>query len=159
MPGIEAPPLVYPSKRDAWLTVVLWVAAGAMLFAANDVWSSADPFVFRLGFGATMAAMAGFTIWILYSTSYMLAETELTARSGPFRWRVPLDAIDSVTTTRSPLSAPACSLDRLNVRYGGRRVGLMVSPADKEGFLRDLRLRCPHLIEDGPGLSRRGTSP
>jgi hypothetical protein len=46
-----------------------------------------------------------------------------------------------------PLSSPACSLDRLLLRYGSRRI--MISPADKIGFLAELQLRCPRVRQIG----------
>jgi hypothetical protein len=40
-----------------------------------------------------------------------------------------------VEETRNPLSSPALSLDRLKITYGnGKRI--MISPADKIGFLK-----------------------
>ena len=54
--------------------------------------------------------------------------------SGPFRWRVPIADIQSVTPTRSLWSAPALSLDRLRINYGNGRC-ILVSPADKQGFM------------------------
>lgn len=71
---------------------------------------------------------------VMFGTSYTIDRRVLTVRSGPFRWKVPLDEIESVEATRSPLSSPALSLDRLRVRYGKRR-SILVSPADKERFL------------------------
>ncbi len=72
---------------------------------------------------------------LLIGTHYTVDRGELKIISGPFRWKVSIDEITSVEPTRSPLSSPALSLDRLRIRYGkGRRV--LVSPADKEGFLR-----------------------
>jgi hypothetical protein len=47
---------------------------------------------------------------------------------------VPIDSIEKVEATRSPLSSPALSLDRLRINYGKRRI--MVSPSDRAGFLR-----------------------
>jgi hypothetical protein len=79
-------------------------------------------------------------------------------RGGPFRWRIPLAAIVSVTPTRNPLSSPACSLDRLRITHRGPRGerGLLVSPASKTGFLDALARRCPELSRTTDGLAPRG---
>ncbi len=72
---------------------------------------------------------------ILIATYYVVDKEVLRIVSGPFRIRVKLDEIDSVKATRNPLSSPALSLDRLMIRYGNKR-RVMVSPADRNGFLR-----------------------
>ena len=143
---LEAPAAVYEAKRDLWLVAVLWGVNVAMLFAAADVWRSAEPLGLRLPFALLMVAATFLVIWILYGTRYVLAGNEMVALCGPFRAVVPLAEIEEVRPSRSPLAAPAPSLDRLEIRHSGRRLGLLVSPADKEGFLADLKLRCPRLV-------------
>ena len=71
---------------------------------------------------------------MLVGTHYTVSGNTLRVACGPFRWKVPLDAIQSVEATRNPLSSPALSLDRLRIHYGRRRI--MVSPSDKAGFLK-----------------------
>jgi len=58
----------------------------------------------------------------------------LEIRSGPFKWTIPLDAIKKVDPSRSLLSSPALSLDRLRIQYGGGK-SILVSPNDRDGFL------------------------
>ena len=57
-----------------------------------------------------------------------------------------LNGIDSITPTRSPWSSPACSLDRLKIVYGISQQSIMISPADKSGFLSAIVQQCPSLI-------------
>ena len=38
-------------------------------------------------------------------------------RSAFLRWRIPIGDIESITPTRNPLSSPALSLDRLEIRH------------------------------------------
>ncbi len=70
-------------------------------------------------------------------TYYAVDKNVLRVVSGPFRWKIPIDQITSVTPTRTVLSSPAMSLDRLKIEYGKLRP-MIVSPADKKGFLRAL---------------------
>lgn len=72
---------------------------------------------------------------ILVGTHYTVDKKTLKIVSGPIRLRVSLDDINSVKATRNPLSSPALSLDRLMINYGKNRK-VMVSPADKRGFLK-----------------------
>ena len=73
--------------------------------------------------------------WVVFSTAYKVDRGILKITSGPFRWKVPIDQIHSVEATRSPLSSPALSMDRIRIRYGKNR-RVMVSPADRAGFLK-----------------------
>lgn len=88
------------------------------------------------------------------STSYTVTDERLIIRSGPFRWRVVLDAIHSVEPSHSLLSSPAVSLDRLRVRYGPSRRSVLISPDDTERFLWDLAVRAPGLELVGDRLRR-----
>lgn len=124
----------FPSKIDAWL-----IAAGFAGMTAAVV-AIGFSLYFEPGSPATiLALLLVLLVFALVASTFLYTYYEvdrdtLTVRSGPFRWRVPLDAIDSVKPTRSPLSSPALSLDRLDIRYGKRRI--MVSPADRRGFLK-----------------------
>ena len=72
---------------------------------------------------------------VFRNTYYEVTNTDLRVVSGPFRWTIPLSDITDVQPTRNPLSSPALSLDRLKVSYGKRKF-VLVSPADKDGFIR-----------------------
>lgn len=83
---------------------------------------------------ATLLIGVGLPLWVFLGTAYRVDGQTLNVRSGPFRWSVPLRDIQSVRDSRSTLSGPALSLQRLEIVYGaGRR--LLVSPADRTAFL------------------------
>jgi hypothetical protein len=145
---------VFETKRDSWLVALSWASAFGMLFAAMALWRAPVPFAFRLLMGVLLVAMAAFVIWVLYGTRYTLTDSVLVARSGPFRWVIPLEEILEVFPTRNPLSSPACSLDRLCIRYRSRPSGIMISPKDAEGFLRELAARSPGLLRKGDRVLR-----
>ena len=67
---------------------------------------------------------------------------------------VPLAEIDSVIPVHNTLSGPACSMDRLHIRYHHADRDLLVSPEDKPAFLRALIERCPHLMLAGDRVIR-----
>jgi hypothetical protein len=136
----------YPSKVDGWLGVLIAVAI-AIEVVIGVLFLVAPPTsrVAGLLIAAVCFAVAGMIAWIVLGTRYEVGDGALLARSGPFRFRVPLEGIREVRPTRNPISAPACSLDRLQIDYevGGRSRWLLVSPKDKEGFLRALRDAIP----------------
>lgn len=144
--------MTYYSKKDWWLFGLVWVVVLGLL--AVGLFNLYAPFgnpalgreLVRAGLGAMLAVLL-----TTYPLNYEITETELVARSGFMRWRVPLVNIQEVAPTLSAASAPAWSLDRLRVEYlkGGRARALLISPTDKRAFMRDL-------ADAAPGLELRG---
>ncbi|HYA13505.1 MAG TPA: PH domain-containing protein [Syntrophales bacterium] len=145
---------VYESKRDGWIVILLWAAVMAMLIAVWDLWGARVPLAFRLLISVLMLLSTAFVLWVLYGTRYILTDKTLTVQSGPFRWVIDLETISEISPTRNPVSSPACSLDRLHIRYRPNPSGLMISPQDKAGFLRDLVERSPGLKMDRDRIFR-----
>jgi len=126
---------VFRSKVDWWIRLLLGLAiAGLFVACATVILEGADPIETTVTILACIAGLA-LIVWVLVGTVYSVERGTLIVRSGPMRWKIPIDEITSVEATRSPLSSPALSLDRLRIRYGKRR-RIMISPADKAGFLR-----------------------
>ena len=147
----------FASRVDiwAWFTRVMCVAmvlAGVPL-AILYAWTRTSEPVLLASF-VSMSVFGVLGSWVHLSTRYEITQRDLIARSGPWRWRVPLAAIESVTPTRELRSAPALSLDRLQVLHRESAYGLLVSPKDREGFLQALLHACPHLRRQGDGLRR-----
>jgi hypothetical protein len=124
----------FRSKVDRWIMVLLiavivfqFVTVGAVALQAGDPMGTTVMTLVAI-------AVVGLMIWLLIGTYYIVDRGILKIVSGPFRWKVPIDQITSVEATRSPLSSPALSMDRIRIRYGKRR-RIMISPADKAGFL------------------------
>lgn len=125
----------FKSKVDNWVLILL---ASVVVFQSVAIGASAlqadDPLV-TTGLILVGIAVAALMTWLTLGTHYTVDRGILKIVSGPFRWRVPIDQITSVEATRSPLSSPALSLDRMRIRYGNNR-RIMISPADKAGFLK-----------------------
>jgi hypothetical protein len=145
---------VHESKRDVWIVALLWGAVAVMIVGAVNLWRSPTPFAFRLLMSVLFSVSAILVMWVLYGTRYTLTEGKLIVQSGPFRWVIELDSITEVFPTRNPLSSPACSLDRLHIRYRQSRQGIMISPEDKAAFLQDLVVLSPGLTLDGDRMVR-----
>ena len=97
---------------------VLWIASLVDFAVAAWLWLGARE---APAFVAPLLVLAGaFQLHALYSVAYTLDASDLRIRASFFRWRVPLADIESIEPTRNPLSSPACSLDRLLIRYGGQ---------------------------------------
>ncbi len=123
------------SKVDGWLIPVFIIAIVGMLAAFVTVLIEDTPFWLQLVMTVVSVLFCALLFAILKSTYYVVADGKLKIVSGPFRWTIPVADIIEVSASRNPLSSPALSLDRLKVVYGRRRF-MLVSPADKDGFIK-----------------------
>ncbi len=130
-------PKRFASKIDAWLPGILVLVVLIQLIALASVMAeAADTGGILIGVAVLLLTVALF-IWLLRGTYYEVSADTLRIVCGPFRQRIMISEITAIEPTRSPLSSPALSLDRLRIRHGKiRRV--LVSPADKRGFVRAL---------------------
>jgi len=133
----------FKSKVDRWLIAILILAividaCGIIAFLRFE----SDPVVLTISVLVSLLVMA-LIASVSLGTHYTIDRNVLRIVSGPFRWKVPIDQITGVEATRSLLSSPALSLDRLRIQYGPRR-RIMVSPADKAGFLKAIGHELSH---------------
>ena len=125
----------FVSKVDGWLIPVFVIAIAGMLAAFVSVLVDDTPLWLQLVVAASSVLLCALLFAVLKSTYYVVEDGILRIVSGPFRWKIAIADIVDITPSRNPLSSPALSFDRLKVTYGKRRF-VLVSPADKEGFIR-----------------------
>lgn len=125
----------FKSKVDRWIYALIIVVIVVQIVAVGSAALQAGDPLATTGLIFVMIGVAGLMVWLLVGTHYTVDKDIIRVVSGPFRWKVPVDQITSVSATRSPLSSPALSMDRICIRYGKRR-RIMISPADKAGFLK-----------------------
>ncbi|XQR90047.1 PH domain-containing protein [Stutzerimonas urumqiensis] len=141
---------VYRSKVDGWLAAVLAGGAAVSALAAfGMIRTGSTPSLlvalFVLGLGVALP------IWLVTSTRYILEPTQLIVRSGPFTWHIELADISDIAPSRSALSSPALSLDRLRITYA-RGQTLLISPRNPVGFIAEVeanRERTRHVADPG----------
>lgn len=125
----------FHSKIDRWILVLLIVVIVVQVIAVGGAALQAGDPLATTGLIMTMIAIIGLMVWLLVGTHYTVDGNTLRIVSGPFRWKIAIDTITTVEATKSPISSPALSLDRIRLRYGNNR-SIMISPADKTAFLR-----------------------
>lgn len=97
------------------------------------------------GLLAFILLTSAFAFYTIYSVAYQLDGDELTIRCGIlFKRTLSVQSIRSIRPTRNPLSAPAASLDRLEISFN-KFDTILVSPKDKEGFIGQLRAVNPNI--------------
>ncbi len=97
--------------------------------------------------GIMIVSIVGALIAYTFKTTYyLLNKDELVVKSGFFvNLNIDANTIKSVKATRNPLSAPAISLDRLEIAYG-KYDTVMVSPKYRTGFI-------AQLLNDHPSIA------
>lgn len=129
---------VYRSKVDAWLVVVCVavVAVCAVPMLVDEV--SWVALVINL---VVLAAV----ILPLFSIKYVIDDDKLTVSClWIFTETFAVSKIESIRTTRTFLSAPAASVDRIEIKCGRRSV--IVSPLKREEFINHLCRINPDIV-------------
>lgn len=141
--------VTYKSKKDTWLVILIYGTVCACLAVyVLPLLTSPRLTLAALLVAAPLIAMGVlFPIWILQTTYYLLSDEQLLVRCGPFRWSIPLEEIQTVRRSRSMLSGPAMSLDRVEIRYS-RYGSVLISPERREQFLVDLENRRRRLARE-----------
>lgn len=122
----------YPSKVDWWIAASVAMGVAGLAVA---VLVTHNPIVLIAGI-ASLAVLAA----LCWPCDYTLEEQQLVVRSGLIRWKIPYSQITRIEPTSNPLSAPAWSLDRIEVAYNNKSI--LISPVRKEEFLIELAVKC-----------------
>lgn len=91
------------------------------------------------------ALVALFVGHLFFTTYYTVEGNTLNVKSSVLiNIKIDITTIRKITETNNPLSSPALSLDRLWIDYG-KNGAVMISPEDKEGFIR-------HILQINPSV-------
>lgn len=131
------------SKVDTWLVLVvigIVVAASLPLILVDEA-----PLIWLVISGVVLLVLADMVV----NTTYVIDGRTLTIRCGLLmKERCDIMDITAVRPTRTPVSSPAMSLDRLELKLRDRSI--VISPKDKERFVGDLRAVNPDIkVEAG----------
>lgn len=124
----------FKSKVAAWyyaLVVFVVVSFGFGFYAEGMTGDGAG--LTMLIF--TAAVTIGLLLWLSLTTDYAVTHDMLLVRCGPVTWKIPRNEIQDIRPTRSVISSPGMSLDRLAVHWGNNK-RIMVSPLEQSAFLR-----------------------
>ncbi|ALC91608.1 hypothetical protein AM500_18820 [Bacillus sp. FJAT-18017] len=134
--------MYFPSKKDIWLYPIYWcciVVCFTPLLIGEDYGA--------LFFLRPLAILLG---WCWFTTGYKVSEETLIIQYGPIKKKIPIKDIRRIRKSKNPLSAPALSLDRLEISYGsGYGFGMaLISPKDKQSFVSLLKSKNPQIEVD-----------
>jgi hypothetical protein len=145
--GVTMPEQRFASKRDGWLVaLVLAPLALPLLLSLPGVSAGRSP---SAGISWLLILLLAGVVYSIVRTDYVVSQDRLRVRWGPIRRSRPLSELTRLRASRSIESSPAWSLDRIEVGTT-RGFWLLVSPADKAGFVRAVTARAPEVTLDEP---------
>lgn len=140
----------YWSRKDIPYTVIIWGMIFLSVYHLSDAIRQSDYSFWSLAFPLIFG---GSFVWIWFGTYYVITDDILHIRSGPLRWKFPIQAIKEVRKAKNIWASPVLSLDRLEIIHSESMI--YVSPKDEKSFLDELARKNPniHIVEeDGEGL-------
>ena len=139
---------VFTSKIDLWLAFLMLGSSIVLILVPVWEWIYNNSSINRILF-ITLFTIPGAILLLLifFNIKYSLSDDELFVKNGFSTQSIPLNDITHIIPTNSMLSAPALSLDRIEIKYKGGSI--VISPKDKEGFYRAIQERVPALEIDG----------
>ncbi|MGE0815535.1 MAG: PH domain-containing protein [Vicinamibacterales bacterium] len=134
----------FSSKVDAWILVLCFGPLLALFVARLAGLPLGRP---TGGVPVALLVVMTSLLALVATTSYVVTDDAITVWFGPIRRRRALADITGLGASRRAESSPAWSLDRVEI-FTARGFWLLVSPADKAGFVRAVLERAPHVQID-----------
>lgn len=128
---------IYKSKIDLWLIIVL-VAPLIYVIIQCYLDKEYEPLFILVPIWIAVG-------WALSTIKYSIEDNELRVIAIFCRQSVAINSIKSVQKTYNPLSAPALSINRLEIKYGDKFDYLLISPNNREQFIADLLEKNPDI--------------
>lgn len=139
---------VFTSKIDLWLAFLILGSSLLLILVPVWEWIYNDSSIRRILFISLLTIPGAILLLLIFfNIKYSLSDDELFVKNGFSTQSIPLKDITHIIPTNSMLSAPALSLDRIDIRYEGGSI--VISPKDKEGFYHAIQQRVPALKTDG----------
>ena len=128
---------VYKSKIDFLIFIPLFLilCIPAVTTAEEKMWG---------GFMIVLGVII-FFLHLLSSTEYSITNTTLIVRcSFLINTKIDINSINKITETNTVLSAPAASLDRIEILYN-KYDAVIISPKEKSKFIEALKQINPEI--------------
>ena len=88
-----------------------------------------------------------FILHMFFKTEYFINDGNLKIRCGFFSYKpIKINEMKKVEKTKSLLSSPAPSFDRIEISYG-KFDSIIISPQDKYSFVKDLIAVNPNILD------------
>lgn len=119
--------MVFKSKVDIWMAIIFILVPISMIYGVIT-----EP-------SAVLLLVTAFVIVLLcilfFGTKYVIEKDELIVYGGIYKKRIPIKQIRSLRPSKNPLSAPAMSIDRIEITFDPHIQVILVSPKERELFV------------------------
>lgn len=146
---------IFTSKIDFWLAFLILGSSLLLVLVPVWEWMYNSSSIKRIIFISLFTIPTALLLLVLFfNIKYTLTADTLLVKNGFSTQNISLEDITHITPTSSTLSAPALSLDRIEIRYEGGST--VISPKDKDRFYHAIQERVPALkTDDNNGLIKR----
>ena len=139
---------IFTSKIDFWLAFLILGSSLLLVLVPVWEWMYNNSSIKRIIFISLFTIPTALLLLVLFfNIKYTLTADTLLVKNGFSTQSISLEDITHITPTSSTLSAPALSLDRIEIRYEGGSI--VISPKDKDRFYHAIQERVPALKTDG----------
>ena len=122
--------MIFKSKVDWWMAAIFLVVPISMIYGVIT-----EPDAILMLFTTIMIVLL---VTLFFGTKYVIEDRELIVYGGIYKKTIPIEQIRNLRPSKNPLSAPAMSIDRIEITYNTFSEVILVSPKDKEGFVKRL---------------------
>lgn len=141
--------MYFSSKKDLWMTIIIWLSAFLFIvppvFSPDlGVWMTPD-FLNKQWIQIVVLFPIGFfLLWIWFKTGYTIEKRSIKIQYGPFKKDIRIDEIHSIRETKNPFTAPALSMNRIEINYGQYET-IQISPKEINLFVDELLKNNSHI--------------
>lgn len=139
--------MFFSSKKDNWVTIIIWgmvIYIGWICVSEPEFIDLQKAGIWDVVLFIICISTIIFLLSMFYNTGYLVKSGVIKIKSGFLKSQVKIKDIREIKASRTLLSAPALSLDRLEIKYN-RYDFVIISPADKVEF-------CNLLLEENPDI-------
>lgn len=144
--GKEVIRMYFPSKKDIWFFFLFWGTILVTIFISLFILEPDGVFDRVVGQGF-MILMTIPLILIWFRTGYTISDSNIVVYFGPFRKTINMDDIKKICKVKHPFTAPALSIDRMEIMYKKFDV-ITISPKKEREFIDQILKRNPHIQVD-----------
>lgn len=131
--------MVFKSKVDLWIVLLVYgltLAPVVPLFCVD----------FSIVVFVIVCAILLFCTLLLFNIKYVVDGKSLIIKVLFLYTEYSIDDIREIKSTKTFLSAPAASLDRIEIVFKDKS-SVVISPASKKAFVEKIRISCHHDIK------------
>ena len=125
----------YPSKVSYGLVIFVFLVFYGPLIPALLTKEHQKEMIVVL---VALSLIFAFILYLFFGTSYTIEKDKLLIKCGFFKYKpIKIGEIKEISNTKSLLSSPAPSFDRIVIKHG-KYDAIIISPKDKQGLVSDL---------------------